>query len=286
MAWGRIVEMTEPSGASPGNADTAVELGAATPGRVPVLQARGISKRFGNVQALSSVDLELFPGELMGLVGDNGAGKSTLIKILSGAMQPDGGEVRIRGELVHIDSPTHARSLGIETVYQDLALIPMQDVAENLFLGREVCVGGWLARIVPIINVRSMRRQARDQLAELGIGLRSVRQRVDTLSGGQRQAVALARAVMFGRGIVILDEPTAALGVRESKALLELVSSLKQRDISIIMISHNLPQLFEITTRIMVMRSGRRSGVLSTAEAETDDVLRLMTGIDVHEGAR
>jgi fructose transport system ATP-binding protein len=248
----------------------------------PILEARRISKAFGHLQALSGVDLELFPGEALGLVGDNGAGKSTLIKILSGVLQPDSGDLLVDGRRVHLDSPTAARAVGIETVYQELAVVPMMDVAENLFLGREERVGGRFGHLLPIVSRRAMQRRAREQLDSLNIGLGSVRQRVDTLSGGQRQGVAVSRAMVFGRRIVILDEPTAALGVRESQAVLEVIRTINQRGLSVILISHNLPQVFQLTTRILVLRAGRRAGLVRTAESNMEQVVRLMTGAEVH----
>jgi fructose transport system ATP-binding protein len=251
----------------------------------PVLEARGVSKAFGHVQALSKVDLDLLPGEVLGLVGDNGAGKSTLIKILSGVLQPDVGEVLIDGRRVHMGSPVAAQALGIETVYQDLAVVPMLDVAENLFLGREERIGGRFGRLLPIVNRRSMQRQAREQLNSLNIGLGSVRQKVETLSGGQRQAVAVSRAVVFGRHIVILDEPTAALGVRESKAMQELIQAINGRGLSVVLISHNMPQVFELTTRILILRAGQRAGVVRTAETNMEQVVRLMTGAEIQTAA-
>jgi len=251
----------------------------------PILEARGISKAFGHVQALSGVDLDLLPGEVLGLVGDNGAGKSTLTKILSGILQPDTGEILVDGKRVHIASPVAARTLGIETVYQDLALVPMMDVAENIYLGRWERVGGRWGQLFPVVNRRFMREEARRQLQSLKIGLGSVGQRVETLSGGQRQGVAISRAVVFGRRIVILDEPTAALGVRESQAVLELVQAINRRGLSIVLISHNMPQVFQLTHRILVLRAGRRAGVVRTSETDMEQVVRLMTGAEVQGAA-
>lgn len=252
----------------------------------PVLLARGISKAYGHVQALQDVDLELLPGEVLGLVGDNGAGKSTLIKILSGAIQPDSGEILVDGRVVHLRSPIAAQHAGIETVYQDLAVVPMMDIAENLYLGREPRLPGPLG-LGPLniglrfINKRLMRREAARQLQALNIGLKSVRQRVDLLSGGQRQGVAVARAVAFGRRVVILDEPTAALGVRESRGVLDLIHRINEQGLSIILISHNMPQVLEVTHRIMVLRHGRRAGVVRTADTNVEQVVRLITGGEV-----
>jgi fructose transport system ATP-binding protein len=242
----------------------------------PIQEARGISKAFGHVQALSGVDLDLLPGEVLGLVGDNGAGKSTLTKILSGILQPDTGEILVDGKRVHIASPVAARTLGIETVYQDLALVPMMDVAENIYLGRWERVGGRWGQLFPVVNRRFMREEARRQLKSLKIGLGSV---------GQRQGVAISRAVVFGRRIVILDEPTAALGVRESQAVLELVQAISRRGLSIVLISHNMPQVLELTHRILVLRAGRRAGVVRTSETDMEQVVRLMTGAEVQGAA-
>ena len=249
----------------------------------PVLQARGISKSYGHVQALSDVDIELLPGEVLGLVGDNGAGKSTLIKALSGAIQPDSGEIFVDGRPAHLKSPVAAQHYGIETVYQDLAVVPMLDIAENLFLGREVRVEVPLGRLFRFINKRIMRREAAEQLRSLNIGIKSVRQRVDTLSGGQRQGVAIARAVTFGRHILILDEPTAALGVQESRAVVDLVRHINEQGLSIILITHNMPQVIEVTHRVMVLRHGQRVGVVRTADTDVEQVVRLITGAEVLE---
>ncbi len=248
-----------------------------------MLAARGISKAYGHVQALRDVDLTLAQGEILALVGDNGAGKSTLIKILSGAVQPDAGELRVDGEAVAFPTPIAARGYGIETVYQDLAVVPMLDVAENLFLGREVRMGG--GRMVPFIAKRAMRKTAQAQLQQLNIGIGSVRQRVETLSGGQRQAVAVARAPMFGRRVVILDEPTAALGVKETAAVTDLIRRIGAEGLAIILISHNMPQVLELSNRIMVLRAGRRVGVLQTDQTDVEQITRLITGAEVvHHG--
>jgi fructose transport system ATP-binding protein len=247
----------------------------------PVLQALGIFKAYGHVQALGGVDFDLLPGEVMGLVGDNGAGKSTLIKVLSGAIQPDSGQLFVNGMPVKLRNPVDAQRLGIETVHQDLAVVPMMDIAENLFLGREETIPGVLGRALSFINKRSMRRQARDDLRSLNIGIRSVRQRVETLSGGQRQGVAVARSITFGRQIVIMDEPTAALGVRESRGVLDLIRRINEQGLSVVLISHNMPQVLEITHRVTVLRHGRRVGVVRTAETDVEQVVRLITGAEV-----
>jgi fructose transport system ATP-binding protein len=251
----------------------------------PLLAATGISKAFGHVEALRGVDIELHAGEVLALVGDNGAGKSTLIKILSGALQPDEGDILVDGERVVLHGPNTARSNGIETVYQDLAIVPMFDVAENLFLGRELRLGGALGRILPFIDKRAMRRQAREHLQTLNIGIASVRQRVETLSGGQRQAVAVARAPAFGRRVVILDEPTAALGVRETAAVMDVIRRINEQGLAIILISHNLPQVLELSDRVMVLRAGRKVGDVKTRETDVEQIVRLITGAEVLHAA-
>jgi fructose transport system ATP-binding protein len=249
----------------------------------PVLEARGICKAYGHVQALEDVGLELYRGEVLGLVGDNGAGKSTLVKILSGAIQPDRGQILVGGRPVQLKDPVAARQEGIETVYQDLAVVPLMDIAENLFLGREERTHGPLGSLLRVINKRAMRRHAAAHLDSLNIGVKSVRQRVDTLSGGQRQGVAVGRAVAFGRRIVIMDEPTAALGVQESRRVLDLIETIHRRGMSVILISHNMPQVLEVCDRIMVLRHGRRVGVVSAAESSMEQVVRLITGAEVLE---
>ena len=248
--------------------------------RPPSLAARGISKAFGHVEALRDVDLELYDGEILALVGDNGAGKSTLIKILSGALQPDAGEIQIGDERVSLSSPTVAREHGIETVFQELAVVPALDIAENLFLGREVRFRGPLGRHLPFIDRAQMRRQARAHLQTFNIGIPSVRQRVDTLSGGQRQAVAVARAPAFGRHIVIMDEPTAALGVKETEAVMDVIRRINEHGLAIILISHNLPQVLDLSDRIMVLRAGRKVGTIVTRDSDTEQVVRMITGAD------
>lgn len=245
---------------------------------VPALQARNISKRFGHVTALEHVDFELYPNEILALVGDNGAGKSTLIKILSGAYQPDEGEILMGGHVVHMRTPQDARHLGIETVYQDLALAPALDIASNLFLGREERQPGVLGGVFRRLDKSRMRREAAEHMASLKIGLRSMRQPVENLSGGQRQGVAVARAVSWGKRVVIMDEPTAALGVKESGMVLELIRHVKARGVPVILISHNLPHVFEIADRIQVMRLGQRAGIARPNQQTMDDVVALMTG--------
>ncbi len=244
----------------------------------PVLQARGLVKRYGRVIALDDTDFELYPGEILAIVGDNGAGKSTLIKILSGAVIPDAGEIRLDGQAVHLRNPLHARALGIETVFQDLALAPGLDITSNLFLGREERAPGILGWLFRKLNKRAMQRQAAAHMGSLKIGIRSMAQAVETLSGGQRQGVAIARAVSWGRRIVIMDEPTAALGVQESAMVIELIRTVRARGVPVVVISHSLPQVFEVADRIQVMRLGRRVGIAFPARHTMDDVVAMITG--------
>jgi ABC-type sugar transport system ATPase subunit len=252
--------------------------------RPPLIEARGITRSFGRVVALRSADFAAWPGEVSALVGDNGAGKSTLIKIFSGALQPDSGELLLDGQPIHISSPAEARQLGIETVYQDLALAPSLDVASNLFLGREARQRGLLGAL-GFLDDRLMRKRAQEEMANLQIGLSSVRQPVLTLSGGQRQAIAVARAVAWGKRIVIMDEPTAALGVRESRMVLQLIKRIKETGVAVIMISHNLPEVFEVADRITILRLGRTVRQMRREEASMDDVVAFMTGARVEQAA-
>ncbi|MCU1490992.1 MAG: sugar transporter ATP-binding protein [Acidimicrobiaceae bacterium] len=251
----------------------------------PALSTVGLSKSYGRVKALRSIDMELYEGEILALVGDNGAGKSTLMKILSGAVAADEGEILMDGVPVHLTSPIVARRHGIETVHQDLAVVPTLDVTENLFLGREIRIGGPFGRVVPLLNKRAMRRAARDHLQTLNIGIPSVRQRTDTLSGGQRQAVAVARAYAFGHRIVIMDEPTAALGVQETEAVVDLIRKINEQGIAVILVSHNLPQVLELSNRIMVLRAGMNVGTVETQRTDMEQVVRLITGAEVRHTA-
>jgi len=248
-------------------------------GSRPILELRDITKHFGPVHALDRVSFSLAREEIVGLVGDNGAGKSTLVKLMSGALQPDGGTIRFEDRDVTLRSPLEARALGIETVYQDLAVVPQMDVEANLFLGREVTGSRWWNRW--LLNKPAMRAQAQQHIASLQVGLKSVRQPVGLLSGGQRQSVAVARAISWGRKVVIMDEPTAALGVRESRGVLDLIKRVKERGIAVVLVSHNIPQVFEVTDRVFVMRHGRAAGNVRTAEAHMNEVLGLITGVPV-----
>lgn len=243
----------------------------------PLIEARGVTRSFGRVRALRGADFAARLGEVSAIVGDNGAGKSTLIKILSGALQPDGGELFLEGSSVHFQSPHHARELGIETVYQDLALAPALDVAANLFLGREMRVPGILG-LLGFLDDRAMRKRAQEEIAALRVGLTSVRQPVMTLSGGQRQAVAVARATAWGKRIVIMDEPTAALGVRETQMVLRLIRRIRDAGIAVVMISHSMPDVFEVADTITILRLGRTVRQMPRSEASMSEVVAFMTG--------
>jgi ABC-type sugar transport system ATPase subunit len=247
----------------------------------PVLTVRSIRKSFGPVQALAGVDLEVYPGEVLGLLGDNGAGKSTLIKILSGVYHPDAGEIRLDGRPVHLTSPEVARQLGIETVFQDLALADHLDVTANVFLGREVVRPGLLGRWLGLLDRREMRRRTAEGLGSLGIDISPYGQRVAGLSGGQRQAVAVARAVLWGSRLILMDEPTAALGVAETALVMDLVRRVSQRGIPVILITHNLPQAFHVCDRLVVLRHGRVAAAAPVRETDTSQVVAWMTGSEV-----
>ncbi|WP_298459955.1 ATP-binding cassette domain-containing protein [uncultured Cellulomonas sp.] len=223
-------------------------------------------------------DFDLLPGEVLAVVGDNGAGKSTLIKALSGAVAPDRGEIRLDGERVSFRSPIEARARGIETVYQDLAVAPALDIASNLFLGREIRRSGVLGSVFRMVDAAAMRAEAQHQLDALGVRIPDVRQPVESLSGGQRQSVAVARAAAFGTRLVIMDEPTAALGVRESGMVLDLIRRISARGLPVVLISHNMPQVFDIADRIHVHRLGRRAAVLNPRDHTMNDVVAVMTG--------
>lgn len=248
----------------------------------PILTARGLVKRFGRVTALDGADLELHPGEVLAVIGDNGAGKSSLIKCLSGAMVPDEGSIELDGAAVTFRRPQDARAAGIETVYQTLAVAPALDIATNIYLGRERRKPGVLGSLFRIVDQSGMRRDAKQALDDLGIGtLQDITQAVETLSGGQRQAVAVARAAAFGSKVVILDEPTAALGVKESGLVLQLIRDLRDRGLPVILISHNMPHVFEVADRIHIQRLGRRAAVVTPASHSMSDAVAIMTGAAV-----
>ncbi|HEY8864323.1 MAG TPA: ATP-binding cassette domain-containing protein [Candidatus Dormibacteraeota bacterium] len=243
--------------------------------RQPLLQLRGISKRFGAVQALSEVDFEVYPGEVVALVGDNGAGKSTLIKVMAGIYIPDSGEIWFEGHHVPVHGPRDSAALGIATVYQDLALSDNLDVVANLYLGREE-----LSTPLPLLSEERMEQRAREVLKSLDVKIPNPRSPVAALSGGQRQSVAVARSVMWKAKVVMLDEPTAALGVQQTKQVLELVLRLRHQGLGVIVISHNLANVFEVADRIIVLRLGRRVGTFVRAESSEQAVVSAITGAE------
>jgi fructose transport system ATP-binding protein len=242
------------------------------------MEARGLVKRYGHVTALDNADLELRAGEILAVIGDNGAGKSTLIKALSGALVPDNGEIRLDGRVVHFRTPMDARSAGIETVYQDLAVAPALTIAENLFLGREVRRAGILGTVFRMLDKKRMYEESTAHMRELRIEIGSMNQPVETLSGGQRQGVAVARSAAFARHVVIMDEPTAALGVKQSNTVLELIRRVRDRGLSVVLISHDMPHVFEIADRIHVARLGKRVAVLDPKKITMSDTVAIMTG--------
>ncbi|MCJ8150296.1 ATP-binding cassette domain-containing protein (plasmid) [Shinella sp. H4-D48] len=243
-----------------------------------VLEARNVVKTYGHVTALDGVDFELRAGEILAVVGDNGAGKSTLIKALTGALHPTSGEILLDGVPIHFKGPLDARHAGIETVYQDLAVAPALDIASNLFLGRELRAPGLLGSLFRRLDKKKMREEARRAMNELKFRLPAIDNPVESLSGGQRQGVAVARAALFARKLVIMDEPTAALGVRETGQVLELIRSIRDRGLAVVLISHNMPNVFDIADRIHIMRLGRRAAVVSPKTHTMNDVVAIMTG--------
>lgn len=250
-----------------------------TQAQEPILTARGLVKRYGRVTALDNADFDLYPGEILAVIGDNGAGKSSLIKAISGAAVPDEGEIRLEGKPVAFKSPMEAREAGIETVYQNLALSPALSIADNMFLGREIRKPGFLGQWLRMLDRPAMEKRARDKLTELGLmTIQNISQAVETLSGGQRQGVAVARAAAFGSKMVIMDEPTAALGVKESRRVLELILDVKKRGLPIVLISHNMPHVFEVADRIHIHRLGRRLAVIDPKQYTMSDAVAFMTG--------
>jgi fructose transport system ATP-binding protein len=244
----------------------------------PILEARHLVKRYGHVVALNGADFELYPGEITAIIGDNGAGKSTLIKALSGAIQPDEGEIRLDGAPITFRAPLDARRAGIETVYQELAVAPALDIAENIFLGRELRRRGVAGRLLRTLDKRRMRREAARHFSELKIGVPSIGQAVENLSGGQRQGVAVARAAAWGRRLVIMDEPTAALGVKETRQVLDLILRVREGGLPVILISHDMPHVFELADRIQIMRLGRRVAVVTPHTHSMPEAVAIMTG--------
>lgn len=246
---------------------------------VPILSARGLVKTFGRVIGLDGVDLDLHAGEVLAVIGDNGAGKSTLIKCLTGALIPDAGQLRLEDRLVSFRGPQDARAAGIETVYQTLAVAPALDIASNLYLGREERRKGPLGSVFRMLDHRGMRDRAAAAVRDLGIQtIQNIQQTVETLSGGQRQAVAVARAAAFGSKVVVLDEPTAALGVKESNQVLEMIKGLRERGLPVILISHNMPHVWEVADRIHIQRLGRCAGVITPQSHTMTEGVAIMTG--------
>jgi ABC-type sugar transport system ATPase subunit len=253
---------------------------AAETTRAPALEARGVSRAYGAVQALTSVDLELYPGEVLGLVGDNGAGKTTLVKCLSGVLRPDSGEIRIDGQSHSELTAELARTLGIETVYQNLSLVDTLDVMQNFFLNREIVYDNPVARPLRWMNRRRMYRETDERLRSLALPVDG-RRAVSALSGGQRQMIAVARAITWGRHIVMLDEPAAALGVRQSIQVLDFVRSMAARGVAVLFISHNMQHVLHVTDRIVVLRHGAKVGDLPTAGASAQQIVTLITGSEL-----
>ena len=252
----------------------------------PILKARGLVKRYGRVVALDHCDFDLMPGEILAVIGDNGAGKSSLIKAISGAVQPDAGTVTLEGKEIQFASPIDARQAGIETVYQTLAMSPALSIADNMFMGREIRKPGLRGSLLRQLDRKKMEEIAREKLSELGLmTIQNINQAVETLSGGQRQGVAVARAAAFGSKVIILDEPTAALGVKESRRVLELIQDVRSRGIPIILISHNMPHVFEVADRIHVHRLGKRLCVINPKDHSMADAVALMTGAKEPEPA-
>ncbi|BDZ37531.1 ATP-binding cassette domain-containing protein [Microbacterium suwonense] len=252
---------------------------ATAPTGTPVLEAKRLVKTFGRVVGLDGVSLQLYPGEVLAVIGDNGAGKSTLIKCLTGAYIPDDGQLLLDGQEVHFRSPQDARLAGIETVYQNLAVSPALDVASNLYLGRERRKPGLMGSVFRALDTAGMRESAREQVHKLGIStLQDVTVSVENLSGGQRQAVAVARAAAFGSKVVVLDEPTAALGVRESNQVLELIENLRGNGVPVILISHNMPHVFQVADRIHVQRLGKRAATITPQSHTMTEAVAIMTG--------
>ncbi len=250
---------------------------------IPILEVKNINKNFGGIAALQDVSFELKKNEILGIVGDNGAGKSTLIKIISGVHKKDSGKIYYNNELVEINNPMDAKKIGIETVYQDLALANELDITANIFIGRELTLFGRFGKFVGIMDFKKMFKKAEELLEKLKTDIPNIRRSVRYLSGGQRQAVALGKVVFWGKKIVILDEPTAALGVNESENALKLIKSLKDHGISVIIISHNLQHVFTIVDRIMVLRKGEKVGIVDAHVTNQDEVVSMITGLKVIE---
>lgn len=244
----------------------------------PILELRSLSKSFGPVHAVKSVSLEAHPGEVIGLIGDNGAGKSTLTRMIAGAIKPDQGDILVGGERQHFETAQDARRAGIETVFQTLALVPGLDIIENIFLGREMLVPGAAGRLIRTMDVTQMRKRVEDGYQRFGLNLPDMRTKVAALSGGQRQVVAIARAVLWGSGVVVLDEPTAALGVKQTELVLSFIERLRSHKVAVIFISHNMQHVMRVTDRVCVLRLGRKVFDGAVSKLSGTDLVALMTG--------
>jgi simple sugar transport system ATP-binding protein len=254
--------------------------------RVPILEARDIVKSFGRVHALRGASFTVYPNEVVALIGDNGAGKSTLVKTLTGVHPPDSGEILFEGDPVQIHTPVDARRLGIETVYQDLALAAEVDPAANMFLGREILRPGILGKLGFLDNAE-MRKRSDDAFKQLGVAIQDTGARVANMSGGQRQGIAICRAVTWATKVVFMDEPTAALGVVQTRNVLDQIKRVREHGLSVVLISHNMPEVFEVADRIEVLRLGARVARLKPQEATMEDVVSAMTGaLTFHEDER
>jgi simple sugar transport system ATP-binding protein len=249
----------------------------------PVLEARGLTKTYGHVQALRGADFSVNPGEIVALIGDNGAGKSTLVKMLSGAIQPDSGEILVDGKPVHLPTPIAARVHGIETVYQDLALALDLTPAANLYLGRELTVGGPIGKFFGFLDNKRMRNEARKSFSSLGSIVQSVDVPVRSLSGGQLQSVAVGRSAAWADRVVFMDEPTAALGVVQTAKVLELIRNVAAKGIAVVLISHNMPQVLEVADRVEVLRLGRRTARFRASETDVEQLVAALTGAFTNE---
>lgn len=252
---------------------------------VPVLQARGLTKCYGHVTALDGADFDLLPGEILAVIGDNGAGKSTLIKALSGALIPDEGEIHLDGKRVRFHGPSDARKQGIETVYQDLAVAPAMSIAENLFLGREIRKAGLLGNLFALLDKKTMLAEAIAHMKDLQIGIRSMKQAVETLSGGQRQGVAVARSAAFARHVVIMDEPTAALAIKEVGKVLDLIKGLKDHGVAVIIISHRMDDIFYCCDRVMALYQGTNFAESPLPATSRNEVIGWIMGTKGHTAA-
>ena len=249
-----------------------------TANRIPVLSAKGLVKHYGHIVALDETDLEVYPGEVLAVIGDNGAGKSTLIKVLSGAVIPDKGQVFLNDQPIHFTNPMDARRVGIETVYQNLAVAPALTIVENLFLGRELRRPSVLGSVFGMLDKKKMYAQAQEYMQDLKFRIASVSQTVETLSGGQAQGVAVARSAAFASKVVIMDEPMAALGVKESGMVIDLIRKIRDRGLPIILISHNMPHVWELADRIHIQRLGRRVALIKPSDYSMSDGVAIMTG--------